>query len=137
GTGPENVPRSVELGRRFRWWPIAAGLLLAFGVVVVMHRVRRPTPAVDIVSNNSPSPQPRAFASPAFVPQSTAPPTRRPGRVVRVQIPRVTTEPVDVDLRSRAQSVRFEVPVDDRQPSYDVKVQTANGKEIWRGEGLT
>jgi hypothetical protein len=52
------------------------------------------------------------------------------------RVPRGTTNPVEIDLRSPVRSVRLEVEVDGSHPSYAVRIQTANGDVVWHDDDM-
>jgi hypothetical protein len=115
-------------------WTLAASLLLAVSAAVFLVRPTRR----DVE---------RAAFSPAPVTPTTAPagravasPTPRRAedavRFVRVS-PARSDEPVEVALTEVTRQVRLEVAVgEDGPPAYDAALQTADGREVWRTDGV-
>jgi hypothetical protein len=90
--------------------------------------VHTPTPEVTAVPTTNPTPAPR--------PDSTPTPSK-PSRVQTVRLARaVSPAPVDVALPPDAGTLRLEIAMSDESPSYDAMIRSADGRVVWRAEGL-
>jgi hypothetical protein len=66
----------------------------------------------------------------------TAPADTPPADMRVVRLPAAGGAPVKVSLASATRVVRLDVAVADDRPSFDAVVRTADGREVWRSEGI-
>jgi hypothetical protein len=53
-----------------------------------------------------------------------------------VRVPHDSQPALVVRLSEHTRLVRLQVAVDDKSPSFDATVRSANGAEVWKAEGL-
>jgi hypothetical protein len=113
----------------------AAVLLVALALTLrvphgggTQEAAHTPTPEVTAAPTANPTPPAR---------QDSTPTPSKPNRVHTVRLARAASPtPVDVALPSEASTLRIEVAVSDESPSYDAMIRSADGREVWRAEGL-
>lgn len=112
----------------------AAAGLAAVAALVATRDPHRPRAAQTVMA---PTPMPTTRPSNETGQPSLAPPLRSsPNPVHTVRLARGATAPVTVTLAAETRTVRLEVTVDGDSPSYDAMIRTADGREVWRAEGL-
>jgi hypothetical protein len=115
------------------WWLLAAAVVAAIVALLRFHSSAPPREA------EAPSPAPLPSAPSPVAPNEparTAAPVAVASKIERVRLPRRTTAPVDVAVGVATRVVRMEVAVDDHSPSFDAVLRAADGREVWRREGL-
>jgi hypothetical protein len=124
--------------RRRRWLVLAAAavVLVAAGGGLVLLAPRSP----EGVAVREPTPNPQLIQStrspPRTEPESSPSAPSRTDAAVVVRMPRDSRTPVSVPLSPQTQKVRVEIAVNEVSPSFDVALRTAEGREVWRAEGL-
>jgi hypothetical protein len=128
--------RAPAIARPWRAWALAALLVLALASLTFL--LLRPAPLGEQraeVSPPVPAPPEVSAPSPSVPPRQQAATASDTIRIVR--LPRTTARAVAVELAPDTRVVRLQVPVNDRSPSFDVSVRNADGREVWRAEGVT
>src|SRR5262249_16151193 len=128
-------PLAPPRGAPIAWGPfaLAASVLIALVIVLLVRTAGRAPQQAQA--------HPEASVVPPTAPPATAP--REPEQAPRrdqerrvVRLPRKPVAPTDGAVAATTRTVRIEVRVDARPPSFEAVIRDAKGKEVWRGEDL-
>jgi len=126
--------RAASPSRPWGPWGLAAAVFVATGFLVLLTR----RPSGQGIQEATASPRPMESARPSAEPrpESPKPQTPRPDPVRVVRLPRNSAAPVRLFLSPDTRVVHVEVAVDEGSPSFGAAVHAADGRELWRAEGL-
>ena len=113
---PAATPRSAP---SVWMWAVAAAILIVAGLVALRLST---TPVPDRrIAQETPTPPPT--------------PTADPNPVVR--LPGTASGTAEIPVSAETRTVRIEVPIeDDRYPTFDATLRTADGTKAWESTGL-
>jgi hypothetical protein len=115
-------------------WLGVAATFAAIAMLVIYAR-RTPPPPI-LLAAASPVPTPSPSDETDARPLNDAAPSPRPDTLRVVRLPPQPKAPVRIELSATTRDLRVEVVVDGESPSFDAAIRTADGKEVWRAEGL-
>ena len=115
------------------WAQVAAVLLALLGAILLLARQSAPTPPRSVASLPSPSPEVSPSLPQGSPVASSQPPPSSPA-VIR--FPAAATAVVEAQAPAPTQALHVVIPVSAARPSFEAVVRTADGREVWRADGL-
>jgi anti-sigma factor RsiW len=126
--------RPAPVHRALRWTLAAAAAVVAFALAAQMIS-RRPDLGHQQAAATRPPAAPAMVSAPTR-PESPMPHVPPPPAVRVVRLAGKSGSRVNVRLAPSTRVVRAELSVDEESLSFDAAVLTADGKAVWRAEGL-